>query len=477
MKKLLRLACLFFVLLLNGCLVGPNYIPPQNDIPDTWEGNIVIPTDETPLVMWWTIFNDPLLNRYIELALLYNNNVLTAEANILQARALKQVAASKLFPTINADFNALRIDLSKNGPLFGLARGGADGSSNFVNLFNALIDASWEIDLFGKTRRNIEASEALIGSAIEQRNDILLTVMAEIAFNYIGVRSNQKKASLIEENIRLLEQNSFIASQQLKSGYHNAIDLEKIETELATVRANLPTTYAQIYQGIYALSILTGDLPESLLKEMILVCPLPTVSTEIAIGLRSDLLRRRPDVRQAERQLAAATANIGVAVASFFPSISLLGVIGFDSLRLHNLFQANSKTWLADGNISLPLFQGGNLIGNLRATEAAMAVAGFTYQQAVLNALQDAQSALVAYTNELESAQELSKSVENNRKIVELTNARFTKGLVNRIDLLTSERELNRAEQNLLTSETAILVDLITLYKALGGGWEIAECG
>lgn len=491
-SKLLLLVyiCVFF----SGCLVGPNYRPPEVFLPDHWNVNesfLCISPYEDPPIAWWQVFNDSLLNKYIEMAALCNKDILTAEANIWQARAFRQIAASDLFPHISADLNATRTYFSKNGPVFAFTPGGQDPNSatsglpfqiqipQTQNIFNALIDASWEIDLFGKRRRSVEAADANVDSTVEQRNSVLISVFAEVAINYMELRSNQKRGLLIEEYISLLEENLLLSTKRFEVGYSDRLDLERSEAELAQSIAQLPILYAQIHQNIYALSILTGNLPETLMEELCPLHPIPSPPSAIAIGIRSDLLRRRPDVRYAERQLAVATANIGVAVASFFPSFTLIGDIGFQSLSLSNLFQAKSLTWALEGNVRIPIFQGGKLVGNLRANEAAAAAAAFTYQKTVLQAIKEAESGLAFYFEDLQTSEQLKEVASKYASLVFLTSERYAKGLISLTDVLDSQRHWNTAQQNLLTSETSALIDLIILYKALGGGWEPAaesEC-
>ena len=247
----------------------------------------------------------------------------------------KNGGRSSLFPQINADFNATKTYFSKNGPIFA-ASTFTQGTNPTTGLpfevevpqiqplYNALFDASWEIDLFGKTRRNVEAAEAKIGSAIELRNDVLVSLLAEVAKNYIEIRSNQRQAELVERNIHLLEKQSEITRKSFQKGLDNQLDYENIEAQLASARSTLPNLIAQVYQGIYVISVLTGNMPEELLDELLPIKPLPKLPEEIAIGIRSDLLRRRPDVRLAERVLAASTATVGVAVAWFILPLRLV---------------------------------------------------------------------------------------------------------------------------------------------------------
>lgn len=474
LSKEIRMRKIILALFLTGCMVGPNYKPPENEISEKWQENYakkeLLVSNKEPEEEWWKVFKDPLLDKYIEMASKHNKDILTAEANIVQARGLREVAASKLFPQIFLDLNGKRTDYSKNGSLFATG-GGLLPIPKVQNLFNALFDAAWELDIFGKTRRQVEAAEATIGSKIEQKNDILISVMAEVARNYMEIRSEQRKVQLLEDNINLLEQNVKVVKEQVKDGYSNRLNLENIEASLFAAKSALPNSIAQIYKGIYTVSILIGEVPETLVEELIVVKPLPKAPFEVSLGIRSDLLRRRPDVRQAERNLAVATANVGVAVASFYPTITLSANMGLQALKIRDLFKASSKTWFYGGDFNLPIFEGGKLVGNLKANRAVASAIAYTYQQTVLTALKEAETALVTYSEDLSSSLDLQNNTEKIRKVVELTTERYDRGLVNVIDVLNSKQNLISSESSLLTKDTQSLLDLITLYKALGGGW------
>lgn len=486
MKKWIWMTVVF-----AGCAVGPNYQTPENDVADTWVTESEVASSDEPLIEWWKVFDDSLLNKYIQCAAQYNQDVLTATSNILQARALRQIAASSFFPMIGADVNATKTYFSKNGPLFaiGPSTGSLPGTVSpatglpfnaqipqMQSLYNALFDATWEIDLFGKTRRTVEAADAVIGQTIEQRSDVLLSVMAEIARNYVELRSFQEQYRLVEENIGILEKKAVLIHKQFETGLVSRLDDENSQAALASEKALLPTIEAQIHQNIYTISVLTGAVPENLVEELITPQPLPSAPETVAVGLRSDLLRRRPDIRKVERALAAATAQEGVAVAAFFPTITLLGDGGLQSLALKNLFNLQSRTWAIGGDINMPIFEGGRLRGNLKAKRAETAATAHTYQQTILNALEEAESAIVAFTQDLKTCKERKEAVDHTKTLVDLSRQRNSKGLISLLNLLDVERQLNESEQSLLTSDTSKLVDLITLYKALGGGWESIYC-
>lgn len=479
MKKIPLLACL----LLTGCMVGPNYTPPVVDVPDQWTANEE--SESTVTSVWWEVFNDTLLNQYIAKAEECNYDVLTAEANVLRARAIRQMSASTLFPQITADVNGTKTYFSKNGPAFaiGPAAGNAAVTSSPLtglpfniqipqvqNLFNALFDASWELDLFGKTRRSVEQADALIDSAIEKKNDTLISIFAEVARSYMELRSFQAKQELVEQNIALQEETTAIIHKQFDAGYTNQLDVENSESALAQAKAQLPNIIAEIYRSIYTLSILTGELPENLVDELMPIQPLPKAPENIAVGLRSDLLRRRPDVRRAERELAAATASIGVAVASFFPTINLLGMGGFQSLQLPELLTWGSKTWAYGTDVSMPVYQGGKLVGNLHFTQAEQKAAAYTYQQVVLNALQNAEGSLISYKQDLVTCFYYAEVVNRAGASFDITRGRYVAGLVNRLDLLGVQRQWIQAKLSALESDTVLLFATVALYKALGGG-------
>ena len=474
----LILSMFLFLSCFTGCKVGPNYCRPKMNIPEEWHAPDTCVDSEPPPVLWWEIFDDPFLEKYIPLAAEYNNNVLQAQANIMQARALREVAAAPLFPKIAADFDAFHLFLSKNGPIDALVA--AQSSTSPVppkvprqfTIYNNFVDAYWELDLFGKTQRSIEASQAQLEGIIAQKNDVLISVFAEIVRNYIELRSAQKEKYLLEKNINILETSSQIIQKRYISGYSNLLDLEQIQVQLNQALSALPAVTTTIYRSIYTLSVLIGSLPETLLEELFPDYPLPALPECLSAGLRTDLLRRRPDIREAERNLAEATANIGVAVASFFPSFTLAGLFGVESLKISTLYAAGSKMAIYGGDISMPIFQGGRLVGNLKVSEAQAAAALFAYRQAVLAALQDAETALTAYGEDFKTVAKFKNVVAGNQKLFNLSSGRYTKGLVSRLDELNSALILNNAELSLLQSETSALLDLVSLYKALGGGWE-----
>ena len=297
-------------LLLTGCMAGPNYHPPETVVSDTWNADNQATSE--PIQKWWEVFDDDLLTKYIGLATEQNYEIRTAEANILKARALRQIAASKLFPQVVADLNGTKTYFSKNGPVFAI--GQATGNPGVTtspltglpftvqvpqiqNLFNALFDASWELDLFGKTRRAVESAVAEYESLVDQKNDILLTILAEVARNYIDLRSFQERAALLQKNIDLYEQNAQIVKANLQYGLANQLDLETIEAQLATAKATLPDSYSEIYRAIYTLPLLIAQPPVPLVPELLITRPLPGLPERVAEG-QTSVLRKENSRKQ-----------------------------------------------------------------------------------------------------------------------------------------------------------------------------------
>lgn len=487
MKK----SIIFLTLFLTGCMVGPNYSPPKTEVPDVWTTQEADINETKDIVIsWWEVFKDPLLTKYIHEAEEKNYDIQKAASNILQARAVRQIAASSLFPQITADVNGIKTYFSKNGPVFAI--GPAANNPNVVpssvsglpfqlqipqiqNLFNALFDASWEIDLFGKTRRSVEQADALIGSAIEQKNDLLISVFAEVASNYIELRGAQEKQRLLNENVQILKEEAAIIEKSFVAGYKNQSAVDASQRAVAYAESIIPDIVADIYKSIYTLSILTGKLPETLADELLKDEPLPQIPESIAVGLRSDLLRRRPDIRKAERELAAATAAVGVAVASFFPTLTLLGFGGFQSLQLPKLLDWDSRTWGYGADINMPVYQGGKIVGHLRFSQAGESMKAYEYQQTVLNALQESESALSSYQQNLNTNASLTEVVSQSKSIVAISQEQFDKGLTNKIQLLTEKQKYVQDELSLVSNNARTLLSLVSLYKSLGGGWEKSD--
>ena len=421
---------------------------------------------------WWRVFNDPVLEEYIAIAAANNPSIKQAWARILEARALRNGAAAPLWPSVDTNFTADGIHISRNGliPLNFLS---AAGIPIIHRLFTLGFDAVWELDVFGQTQKQVEAAQDRLESSIEAKNDILITIFAEVARNYIEGRGSQKEIAIKKRKIELFSQTAKMISQRKNAGLDNALNLDSIEAELARTKSELPLLQEDFYSAVFRLSVLLGQLPECLVDQFLCESPLPLNPDVVPLGLRSDLLRRRPDVRRAERELAAYKADVSVSIAQCFPSFSLFGDAIYASTKLGNLLKNGPQIGIWGEMVSFPIFQGGRMMANISASKARASAALFEYEKAILGALGETETSIVAYGKELEREIDLRKSEESHKRVFELTKKQYEKGLINKIDLFTAEHQYLDTVENLVISETNTLVRLIALYKALGGGWEV----
>ena len=462
------------VLMVSGCMVGPNYQPPEPQAPTEWAGvsktktaqPSVATAQPADLTRWWEQFNDPTLTALVGEAMKTNLDLQVAEARLRQARAMRGVVAGGLWPSVTAAGGYQRF----------LKTNAAQSDLGEQNLYQAGLDALWELDIFGGQRRSVESADANIQAAIENIHDVQVTLVAEVALNYIQLRGYQQEIVVAQENLKAQEDTADITHKQLNVGFASALDAANADANVATTESQIPVFETAAQQSIYALSVLLARPPAHLLKQLSPTGALPTVPAQIPAGLPSDLLRRRPDIRESEAQLHAATAQIGVAVANFFPSFSLTGSVSWSSYMLHTWWNKSSLSIGAGPSVTWPIFQGGAIVSNVRLQEALRDQAFIAYQQAVLAAFQDVENALVAFSKEQEHRKALNDAVDANRKAVELSLLLYTEGQTDFLNVATAQRLLYASEDALVQSERNIATDLIALYKALGGGWDTVRC-
>jgi len=465
-------------LLVSGCLVGPDFQPPHPEAPANWEGVTKMPTKQpyvitaqpAELTQWWRQFDDPRLTGLVEEAIKANLDLQLAKARLRQARALRGVAVGGLWPTITvtSTFQREKTQVVTQGGSSKVA----PKTAQVENLYQAGFDAVWEIDLFGGVRRNLEAANANVEAAIENINDVLVTLVSEVGLNYIQLRGFQKEIVIAKNNLKAQQDTATITRQRSGVGFLSALDVANAEGNVATTEATIPVFENSAQQAIYALSVLLARPPADLLEQLAPSRNLPSVPSEIPAGLPSNLLRRRPDIREAEAQLHAATAQIGVATAQLFPQFSLTGTMNWQSNLLQTWWGAAGNSYSFGPTLTWPIFQGGALISNVRVQEALRDQAFITYQKTVLTAFQDVENAMIAFNKEQQHRKSLNESVIANRKAVELSVELYTMGLLDFLNVLVAQRSLYTAEDALVVSETNIVTDLLALYKALGGGWE-----
>ena len=478
--------CGFIVLPISGCMVGPDYHAPHPEAPSGWAGVTEAPAPRQPsvataqpaeLTQWWKRFDDPTLTQLVEDALKTNLNLQLAVANLRQARAARGIAVGGLWPAITASAEYLR-ETTSGATLPSQATAGAAGTAGPAvqsqNLYQAGFDAAWEIDLFGGQRRNVESADAGVQAAIEGISNVQVTIAAEVALNYVQLRGYQQQIAIAQKNLKAMQNTALITRQKAGAGFSSALDVANAEASVATTEAQIPVFETSARQSIYALSILLARPPADLLKQLTPTGDIPGVPAQIPAGLPSDLLRRRPDIRQAEAQLHAATAQIGVATADLFPKFSLTGTVSWQSNLLNSWWTVASRTASFGPSVTWPIFQGGAIVSNIRVQEALRDQAFITYRQTVLGAFQDVENALIAFAKEQEHYKSLKDSVAANSKAFDLSLKLYTEGLLEFLNVLVAQNSLYAAENALVQSNSNISTDLIALYKALGGGWEQA---
>ncbi len=450
------------VFFLTGCMVGPNFKPSKTSVPSSWVGIDGQKTGPTDIVRWWTQFNDPNLTSLINRAVTSNLDLKQAESRLRQARAARNVVSAGLWPTLDATGSYAHSQTA----------GSAKTSPMRRNLWKTGLDAVWELDIFGGIRRDVEASEADIRAAVEDQRDVLVTLAGEVALNYIELRGFQQEIVIAQNNLKAQQHTAELTRQRFSSGLVGALDVANADAQAGTTLSQIPVLETSAQQTIYTLSILLGQEPATLLEELSPVSTIPVTPPALPAELPSDLLRRRPDIRRAEAQIHAATARIGVATADLFPKFNLTGSAGYQSNGLGNLVNSHNSFWSVGPSVDWQIFNAGSVSANIEVQKALTEQARLTYQKAVLTALQDVEDALIAYSKEQQRNKALQDTVTANRKAVDLSTQLYSQGQTDFLSVLVSQRSLYTSEDSLVQSTSNLSTDLVTLYKALGGGWE-----
>lgn len=449
---------------LTSCMVGPDYATPPQESPSAW--GEAVGTAPVELNRWWSVFGDPGLDSLVERAVASNRDLRIAQARIREARAQASAAFSDLLPQVDAGASATRVRESANGII------GAGGFSLYRNDFLATFDAGWEIDVFGGTRRGVQAAEADLQATIQDRNAVLVSLLGEVARNYVELRGHQRQVAGLRRTVVSAQGSLDLTKSRFQAGVATALDVARAEALVATIQANIPLFERDRKRALHRLGVLLGRDPRALEEELRIDGPIPAVPRSVSIGLPSDLLLRRPDVRRAERQLAAATARIGQATADFFPKFSLFGSFGVEALSSGDWFTWPSRLWSLGPSVRIPLFQGGRLEANLEIRSAQAEEARIVFERTFLEALEEVENALTAWLREAERHAALEEAVAANRRALDLADDLHRKGLVSFLDVLEAQRTLYQSEVQLTESSMSRAVDLVALYKALGGGWD-----
>ena len=340
------------------------------------------------------------------------------------------------------------------------------------SVYNAGFDASWEIDIFGGKRRALEATTAEWEGAIDGRNDVMVSLLAEVARNYVELRGSQCRLKIAQRNLKLQEEALELTRDRFQGGVANELDVTRSAALLAGIQAAIPPLDTAVRMDMYSIAVLLGKEPGALVAELSPPMPVPPAPPEVPVGLPSDLLRRRPDVRRAERQLAAETARIGVAKSDWYPKLSLTGDVGTESVSLSKWFEPGSLFWSVGPSLQWRALDFARVRAEVRGQTAVQEAALATYEKVVLISLQEAENALVTYAQEQNRHRALADEVAENQRSLDMANGLYAKGRVNFLDVLDVRRSLYQSEDQLAVSDQAVSLDLIALYKALGGGWE-----
>lgn len=458
---------------LVSCTVGPDYEPPEPEGPPQWSAPRTPGFDRSrePPAEWWRALRDPELSALVEDVAESNLDLAAAVARIREARALRTAASASLYPRLGASAGYDRTHISENaaGPISKLANRGI--ASLDLESFQAGFDASWEIDVFGATARAREAAGARLGAIEADWRDILITVTAELVRNYVELRGAQRRLAVLQSNVELQQETVRLTGLRVAGGLAPELDSVRARAQLETTRAGVPPLRAAIRATAHRIAVLTGRPPGTLLDELLRPRPLPVAPNLVSVGVPSELLRRRPDVRRAERELHLATAEIGQNTAELFPRFTLLGRAGLESERLSELIRGGSRTWTIGPSISWRLFEAGRIRAGIRAADARRDGALARYERTVLHALEEVESNLVRASEAAVEREHLATALDAQRRSARLAHDLHERGLQNFLTVLDAEGRLQDVEDRLAVAETNVLLRLVALYKALAGGW------
>ena len=432
--------------------------PALVDVPAAWSATgVAADSGETSLVAWWTRFDDPLLARLVSQAVQANTRVASAQAALRQARALRDVAAAALYPTLGSSASARR------------SRSGSGTSTN--NLFQVGLDANWELDIFGANRSALNASDAAARAIAASLGDVQVSIAAEVALAYIGLRSAQARLAIAEENLASQRETLQITRWRLQAGLVTSLDAEQARALAEQTGALVPALQTGIEQTRHALSVLAGQPPAALADLLRASTPVPQARDDVALSVPADTLRQRADVRAAEHQVAAAAARVSQAEAARLPSFSIGGSLGLSALTLGTLTNGASVVSSLLGSVTLPLFDGGALRAQVGAQQAALDQALQTWRAAIIAALTDVEDALVALRGDRVRLARLGDAAEAATHAAALARQQYAGGLVDFQTVLGTQRTQLSTQDSVASARAEVSSDHVRLYKALGGGW------
>jgi len=467
-------------LTLSACAVGPDYKAPGLPQVDEWHtpaapGAQPPATNDASLAAWWTVLNDPTLNQLLERAVKENKTVEQAIARVRESRARRSITTAGMFPTLDLSGSGRNTERRSNG------RSSADdfpglGDSSLSSsgeTYSAGVDSRWELDVFGGQRRSIEAATANLGASEADLRDALITLLGDVALSYVNVRTTQARLSFAERNNESQREVVDMTRWRSEAGVATSLDVEQARSNYSQTLAQIPSLQSALEAAMNRLAVLTGQTPGSLHETLGERRAIPVAPREVVQSVPAEVLRRRPDIRSAERRLAAQTAQVGVATAAMYPSLSLTGSFGFTSGNAGDLFSSGLETTGYGVSLNMPIFRAGALRQQVNAQNALVEQALAGYEATVLAALEEIENALTEWANEQRRHAALVDAAASARIARELAVVQYNAGLVDFQTVLTADRQLISTEDSLAVSDGELTSNLIRLYKAFGGGWSV----
>jgi NodT family efflux transporter outer membrane factor (OMF) lipoprotein len=472
MKRYLLLGMLMAVSL-GGCTVGPDYVRPDADVNSSWlESDAIIQDEPAEIREWWTLFNDPVLTRLVHQAYEQNLSLQAAGLRVIQARAARGIAVGDFFPqeqAIRADYSNNQISKNdSNNPPFDKFR--TAGLS---------FDASWELDFWGKFRRNIDAADAALLASIADYDDVLVTLVAEVGLTYVEIRTLERRIELARTNVGLQRQSLEISESRYRNGKVSQLDVTEARSTLLNTQASVPQLESSLRDARLSLCVLLGRTPGELDQELAGSSGIPVPPAGIVTGVPADLLRRRPDVRAAERAAAYQSEQVGIATADLFPSIAVGGSLGYEASNANNrslgnnLLDSDSRVWSIGPTLSWPILNYGRIRNNIRVQDAAFQEAAVNYQNTVLQAAAEVESSLYGFLKARQQLAYLTESAENVQQSLKLSTIQYQEGETDFLRVAIAASNLALQQDSQAATEGLVASNLIAAYKALGGGWEL----
>jgi NodT family efflux transporter outer membrane factor (OMF) lipoprotein len=460
---------------LVGCTVGPDYVRPAADVNPSWlESSPALQDEPAEIREWWTAFDDPVLTRLVHEAYEQNLSLRAAGLRVIQARAARGIAVGDFFP----QEQEISADYSKNQNTKNDANGIPFPRPTYQNA-SLSFDATWELDFWGKFRRNIDAADAALLASIADYDDVLVTLVAEVGLTYVQIRTFERRIELARENVGLQRNSLELAESRYRNGKVSELDVTEARATLLNTQASVPDFESSLRDAKLSLGVLLGRTPSELEQALVGGSGIPVAPAKIVIGVPADLLRRRPDVRAAERAAAFQSEQVGIATADLFPSISVGGSFGYEASDANNqslgnnLFDSNSKVWSIGPTLSWPILNYGRIRNNIRVQDAAFQEAAVNYQNTVLQAAAEVESSLYGFLKSQQQLAYLTESTENVQQSLELSTIQYREGETDFLRVDIAAANLARQQDSQAAVEGLVASNLIGAYKALGGGWEL----